>query len=99
MYSEKIEMLIFEFHWIDKNEELFLESVRKLQKHFHIIHSHGNNHFDKLPTGLPIIIEMTLLNKKHIENDKEFVTKFPIKGLDFSNNPFKEDLVFSFSSD
>ena len=99
-YSDRIEMLIFEFHWLDKNEEIFLESLRKLQKHFDIIHIHGNNHFDKLPTGLPIIIEMTLLNKRYnLEKEKEYVLNFPIKGLDFSNNPFKEDLVFSFSSE
>ena len=99
-YSDRIEMLIFEFHWLDKNEEIFLESVKKLQNHFDIIHIHGNNHFDKLPTGLPVIIEMTLLNKKHNMNkDKEYVLSFPIKGLDYSNNPFKEDLSFSFSPD
>ena len=99
-YSDRIEMLIFEFHWLNKNEEIFLESVKKLQNNFDIIHIHGNNHFDKLPTGLPVIIEMTLLNKKHNMNkDKEYVLNFPIKGLDYSNNPFKEDLSFSFSSD
>lgn len=99
-YSDRIEMLIFEFHWLDKNEEIFLESVKKLQNHFDIIHIHGNNHFDKLPTGLPVIIEMTLLNKKHNMNkDEEYVLSFPIKGLDYSNNPFKEDLSFSFSPD
>ena len=99
-YSDRIEMLIFEFHWIDKKEDIFLDSVRKLQKNFDIIHIHGNNHFNKLSTGLPIIIEMTLLNKKNNkENEKQYVTKFPIKGLDFSNNPFQKDLIFSFSSD
>lgn len=99
-YSNRIEMLIFEFHWLDKNEDIFIESVKKIQKYFDIIHIHGNNHFDKLESGLPIIIEMTLLNKKHIQqNDKVFVTKFPISGLDYSNNPFKKDLEFSFSSD
>ena len=99
-YSDRIEMLIFEFHWIDKKEEIFLESVKKLQKYFDIIHIHGNNHFDKLPTGLPIIIEMTLLNKKNNqENIKQYVTSFPIEGLDYSNNPHKEDLAFSFSDD
>ncbi len=98
-YSERIEMLIFEFHWIDKFEETFLRSVKKLQEHFNIIHIHGNNHFEKLPTGLPIIIEMTLLNKKYNKNNKnEYVTKFPVKGLDYPNNPYKEDLVFTFSS-
>ena len=99
-YSDRIEMLIFEFHWIDKKEETFLDSVRKLQDKFNIIHIHGNNHFDKLPTGLPIIIEMTLLNKKNNQkNNMEYINKFPIKGLDCSNNPFKKDLEFSFSAD
>ena len=99
-YSDRIEMLIFEFHWIDKKEETFLNSVKKLQNKFDIIHIHGNNHFDKLPTGLPVIIEMTLLNKKYnLKKEREYVLNFPIKGLDFSNNPFKEDLTFSFSSD
>jgi hypothetical protein len=99
-YSNRIEMLIFEFHWIDKKEDTFLESVKKLQKNFDIIHIHGNNHFEKLSTGLPVIIEMTLLNKNNNKNsNQEHVTSFPIKGLDYSNNPFKEDLVFSFSSD
>lgn len=99
-YSDRIEMLIFEFHWIDKKEETFLNSVKKLQNKFDIIHIHGNNHFGKLPTGLPIIIEMTLLNKKYnLNNKKEYVLNFPILGLDYSNNPFKEDLSFSFSAD
>jgi len=26
----------------------------------------------------------------------EYINKFPIKGLDYPNNPHKEDLVFSF---
>ena len=60
-YSERIEMLIFEFHWLNKFESDFLNSVKKLQKNFEIIHIHGNNHFSKLDSGLPMIIEMTLL--------------------------------------
>ena len=46
-------------------EFLFLDSVKKLKDHFEIIHIHGNNHFSKLDTGLPIILEITLLNKKY----------------------------------
>tara|TARA_Y100000590_G_C15530012_1_gene942780 strand:+ start:205 stop:1005 length:801 start_codon:yes stop_codon:yes gene_type:complete len=95
-YSERIEMLIFEFHWLNKFESDFLNSVKKLQKNFEIIHIHGNNHFSKLDSGLPMIIEMTLLNKKYSENKSEYVYNFPIKGLDYPNNPYKEDLFFSF---
>ena len=95
-YSERIKMLVFEFHWLDRNEKVFLDSVKKLQKYFEIIHIHGNNHCKKLDTGLPITLEMTLINKKYTPTVKEFNTNFPLKNLDYSNNPYKEDLIFHF---
>ena len=36
-YSNRIQMLIIEFHWIDKNENKFIESVKKLKSKFEII--------------------------------------------------------------
>ena len=96
-YSDRIKMSIIEFHWLDKKEEIFLESIKKLQEHFEIIHIHGNNHYPKLDSGLPIILEITFLNKKYINEKKvEYINKFPIKGLDYPCNPYKEDLIFSF---
>ena len=90
-------MLITEFHWIDKNEELFLKSIRKIKDHFEIIHIHGNNHFAKGKSGLPIIMEITFLNKKYIQDEKiEYIKHFPIDGLDYPCNRYKEDLTFSF---
>ena len=59
--------MVFEFHWIDKNETIFLESVKKIKDYFEIIHIHGNNHFSKLESGLPIILEITFLNKKYMK--------------------------------
>ena len=97
-YSNRIDALIFEFHWLDKNEKIFLESIRKLQKFFDIAHIHGNNHCEKLNTGLPITLEMTLINKKYSPSNPENVISFPIKGLDHPNNPTKNDLSFKFSS-
>ena len=97
-YSDRIKMLIFEFHWLNYNEEIFLDSVKKLQKHFDIIHIHGNNHASKINTGLPIALEITLLNKKYTPEKVEYVYKFPIKGLDYPNNPTKQDLFFSFQN-
>ena len=97
-YSPRIKMLIFEFHWIDKKEEAFLNSVKKLKEHFEIIHIHGNNHFSKLDTGLPVVLEITLLNKKYTPKKIEYVNNFPIKNIDYPNNPYKEDLVFSFQN-
>ena len=48
-YHSKIKMIIFEFHWMNKNEKIFLESLSKLKNKFNIIHIHGNNHCEKLP--------------------------------------------------
>ena len=96
-FSNRIQMLIIEFHWIDKKEEIFLESIKKLKDYFDIIHIHGNNHYPKLESGLPIILEITLLNKKYMKEKKvEYINKFPIEGLDYPCNPYKEDLTFSF---
>ena len=77
-------------------EKIFYETVIKLQKYFDITHLHGNNHFPKTATGLPMIIEMTLINKRNTPEIKEYVYDFPIKGLDYPNQPFKDDLSFSF---
>ena len=95
-FSSRIKMLIFEFHWLDKNEEIFLRSIKKLQKDFDVVHIHGNNHCEKLSTGLPITLEMTLVNKNIKSNEATYVKDFPIKNLDFPNNPYKKDLSFSF---
>ena len=96
-FSSSIKMLIFEFHWLDKNEEIFLRSIKKLQKDFDVVHIHGNNHCEKLSTGLPITLEMTLVNKNIKSNEATYVKDFPIKNLDFPNNPYKKDLSFSFA--
>ena len=41
--------------------------------------------------------EITFLNKKYIGGKKaEYINKFPVKGLDYPCNPYKEDLTFSF---
>ena len=77
-------------------EKIFYESIEKLQRNFEIIHLHGNNHFPVTQTGLPMIIEMTLVNKKLMPESKEFVYDLPLKGLDCPNQPFKEDLILSF---
>ena len=146
-FSNRINMLIFEFHWIYKadktkyigqfkdgkfdgqgtytygdgtkyigefkdgkgtdklginipsfKEEIFFNSVKKLKEYFEIIHIHGNNHFPKSDTGLPMIIEMTLLNKKYTPKKIEYINNFPIKDLDYPNQPFAEDLFFSFQN-
>ena len=95
-FSSRIKMLVFEFHLVDNNEENFYKSIKKIKEYFEIIHIHGNNHFPKLNSGLPFILEITLINKKLAPKNPEHISNFPIQGLDYPNNPHKEDLVFSF---
>ncbi len=95
-YYNRIEALIFEFHWLDKNELIFFKSIKKLQKYFDVAHIHGNNHCGKLENGLPIVLEMTFLNKKYSPSKKEYIKSFPITNLDAPNNPYKKDLIFQF---
>lgn len=96
LYSDRIEMLLFEFHDLDKNEKIFLELTKKLNEKFYIIHIHGNNHCEHPTGGLPVALEVTFMNKKYQPDKIEYVKNFPRKNLDFANNPFKEDLAFYF---
>ena len=41
---------------------------------------------------------MKFVDKKYVPKNPEHINNFPIQGLDYPNNPYKEDLVFSFSS-
>lgn len=97
-YASIIKMLIFEFHIINNKEKNFYNSIKKIQKYFDIIHIHGNNHASNLSSGLPEILEITFINRNYSPKKPKFVKSFPIKGLDFPNNPFKKDLFFLFNN-
>ncbi len=97
-FADRIDMIIFEFHWINKsnNEEIFIQSIQKLKKCFEIIHIHGNNFVNKSESGLPIVLEMTLFNNKYKPDKIEYVYNFPIKDLDYPNNPYEKDVEILF---
>ena len=47
-------------------KQIFLNSIKKkLKNNFNIIHIHGNNHCEKLESGLPIALEMTFIYKEY----------------------------------
>ena len=96
-YSKKINILIIEFHNINKKNKIFLNFMRKLVEIFDIIHIHGNNHDFIQSDGFPNIIEITLVNKKNNLNYVNHPATFPIKGLDFPNNPLSPDIEINFS--
>tara|TARA_B100001059_G_scaffold197986_1_gene203667 strand:- start:393 stop:1190 length:798 start_codon:yes stop_codon:yes gene_type:complete len=95
-FSNNIDMLIIEFHDLDKHEKKFHKEILKLVNHFNIIHIHGNNHCNLNDYGLPIAIELTLLNKNYnLKKTKEKIL-YPLKALDYPNNPDVEDIKFTF---
>tara|TARA_X000000950_G_scaffold145073_1_gene179376 strand:+ start:318 stop:1127 length:810 start_codon:yes stop_codon:yes gene_type:complete len=99
--SHRIDMLIIEFHWINKsnNEKVFVESIKKLKEKFNIIHLHGNNYSNQSNTGLPDVLEVTLTNLKFTPDVIEYKHKFPIKDLDFPNDNTRKDIEIFFKQD
>ena len=95
-YHNRIDVIVLEFHWVDKNLELFSESIKKLLKHFSIVHIHGNNHKPLVKNiNIPEVPEITFVNNKFV-NEKKYVTDFPRQNLDNPNNSNIEDLFFNF---
>lgn len=95
--SKNIEMLIIEFHELNLKEKEFNYNMKKLINFFDIVHLHGNNHCSINKYGLPIALELTLLNKKYNLKKISKKIEFPLKNLDFPNNPNLKDISFSFN--
>ena len=67
-YHDRIDVMIFEFHWVDKNLKDFTECVTKILKYFSIVHIHGNNHNQFVEgVNIPIVPEITFVNNKFIK--------------------------------
>lgn len=95
-YQNRIDVIALEFHWVDKNLEIFSESIKKLLKNFSIIHIHANNHNPLIKNmNIPEVPEITFINSKYVK-EKKYVKNFPRKNLDNPNNKILEDLYFHF---
>jgi len=84
--ADRILGLIMEFHDTEPLRMVFLESVRKLQEHFSIVHLHGNNHAGVAADGLPEALEVTFVQKSRISTREKRVL-LPLAGVDCPNNP------------
>lgn len=93
---KKIDMLILEFHNIDLKEENFIVCMKRLTSYFNVIHLHGNNHCGQCTSGIPIALEITMINKMKGNKELVYEKNFPRLNLDFPNNPYKKDIFFSF---
>ena len=95
--SNAIEMIVIEFHWVERNFNIFKNSIKKLKKNYEIIHFHANNNSPFLPKKLPAFVEITLLKKNKIKI-KKYVKKLPNNKLDFPNNNKLKDIKIFFSN-
>jgi len=95
--SKKINFLIIEFHQIEKQNEIFIDSVKKIANFFDIVHLHGNNHEKVMKDGFPNVLEITFVNKSNNLNYVDFPKNFPIANLDFPNNPLNPDININFN--
>lgn len=93
--------IVLEFHWLEQpqNQEKFEKIMEKLNEHFVLVHTHGNNwggEFVHEGHKVPKVLELTFVNKKHLDTWEPDTTEYPIKGLDFPNNSNLPECDLSF---
>lgn len=93
--------LILEVHWIDdnKNRNDLIKVLEKLNQYFVLCHAHGNNWGGLWSFGgkmLPKVMELSFINKKFVDKFEEDQQEYPIKDLDYPNNPKIPDYKLNF---
>ena len=86
-YSERINVLIIEFHLILKNEEKLFDFIKKISNEFYITHIHVNNVSLSNDNNSADIIEFTF--EKKLLFDRKLIPSnenYPIKGLDYPSS-------------
>jgi hypothetical protein len=96
-FKDRINLIVIEFHNTFVQRKKFKKLIFLLKRDFNIIHVHGNNHEPVAIDGLPIVLELTFLNKKKfVVNNKTFKKEFPVNRLDFPNVPLTKDYKINF---
>ena len=85
-----------EFHDTHTKKEEFFKSVKKLQKFFTIVHLHANNYNKCNIDAFPINVEITFCKNKYLTQTQDRLYNFPIKNLDYPNNPTLPDIEINF---
>jgi hypothetical protein len=90
-FEEKVSCFAFELHLHMNPNNTPLSVIEKMLKTHYVAHVHGNNHGD-YTDSVPIALEITLANKKYFDNPPIDFQKYPIKNLDYVNNPERTEL-------
>ncbi len=90
-----------EFHWLheEPRQEKMIAIMKKLNEHFVMNHIHANNWVTMFPLEgrmIPIVLEMSFINKRHVEKFEPSLLQYPIKGLDWPNKPDAPDHELTF---
>jgi len=92
---DKLNLLIIEFHDLQKNLVKIKEFLEKTQ--MKNIHINANNYGMVDKDGMPQVIEMTLINPKKFEiKNKKVDWKYPLDGLDFKNRERGNEISIKF---
>lgn len=99
--ASKTTGLNIEFHWIDNLElrNKFEQILDKLNEHFVLSHLHGNNWAERFPLDghmVPIVMELTFVNRKYVQQAEPDCQKYPIEGLDYPNRHNAKDYDLTF---
>ena len=96
--------LILEIHWIDnqENRKKAIDILEKLDSGFLLCHIHGNSWGDLWEFEgytIPKVLELSFINRKYVNNYEPDSQEYPIKNLDISNCPHREDYKLDFLKD
>lgn len=93
--SNRVPLLIIEFHDTDLNRERFETSIKKLTQLYVNCHVHANN-FDALgKDGVPRALEFTF-GRLDIYRGRQFTGSLPISGLDSPSSANRPDHTMVF---
>ncbi|GHT25208.1 hypothetical protein FACS189430_11500 [Bacteroidia bacterium] len=86
-FFSKINGLVVKFHDLDIAGNTFEDIIDIFSEHFAIAHIHANNAGGLIHnTNLPMLLEITFINKVLVQNADELSDKkYPVEGLDFPN--------------
>ena len=93
--------IVIEFHGITNDGwgckyNNKIKCLQKLSNTHYIVHAHGNNH-GPVHNNIPDVLELTYINKNYFDVIPKLNTQsLPIKNLDFSNSPNKNDINLNF---
>ncbi len=94
--SERIDLMIVEFHDTEPLRAVFERQVKAILTRFDIVHLHGNNIAGVAADGLPDCLEITCVNKR-FPNTGRMRDRLPLAGLDRPNDPARPDLPLRFA--